>query len=87
MRNISGTFVLDAADFFSQGTPAFAVMSIAAASNNQRIKDFLEGEALKMSRATGETLQTPGAVDAARAERRKPANQNKRSNQRSRRAA
>jgi len=85
MRNIHGTWVYDANHFFSEGTPAFAVMSIAAANANRQIKDFLQGEALKMSRNTGETLQIPGAVDLARAERRKPANQNNR--RRVRRAA
>lgn len=92
MRNILGTWVYDAKDFFSQGTPAFAVMSIAAANANRQIKEFLQGEALKMSRTTGETLQIPGAVDLARAERRKPArrhaaNDNGHHQTRSRRAA
>jgi len=79
--------ILTAHEFIAQGTSAGAIMSIAAA--NQALRGEIEQIALEVAHRTGQSLQIPGAVTAAReASRRRPANDNaRRAPRRERRAA
>jgi len=66
--------ILTAQEFIDQGTTAGAIMSIASANPAKRAA--LEKVARDVSRQTGQTLQIPGALTAARNERRRPSNDN-----------
>lgn len=68
--------ILTADEFIAQGTSAGAIMSIAVA--NPAARGEIERVAKEVARRTGQSLQIPGAVTAAReASRRRPANDNK----------
>lgn len=67
--------VLTADEFIAQGTTAGAIMSIAAA--NPAASQELSVIARQVADKTGQPLQIPGAVTAAReSRRRRPANDN-----------
>jgi len=68
--------IITAHEFIAQGTSAGAIMSIAAA--NPAARDKLQEVAWKVAQITGQSLQIPGAVTAAREAARRAANDNKR---------
>ncbi|MBC7149054.1 MAG: hypothetical protein H5U22_06710 [Rhizobium sp.] len=70
--------ILTAQEFIAQGTSAGAIMSIAAAQSDQYARASLEAEARDVARITGQSLNIPGAVTAAREAARRAANDNRR---------
>lgn len=68
--------ILTAQEFIAQGTTAGAIMSIAAANPEARTK--LEAIASEVAARTGQSLNIPGAVTAAREAARRAANDNRR---------
>lgn len=70
------TNILTAQEFIAQGTSAGAIMSIAAANEAARTK--LEAVAREVAARTGQSLNIPGAVTAAREAARRAANDNRR---------
>ena len=70
------TNILTAEEFIAQGTSAGAIMSIAAANEAARTK--LEAIAREVAARTGQSLNIPGAVTAAREAARRAANDNRR---------
>lgn len=70
------TNILTAQEFIAQGTSAGAIMSIAAA--NLHYGDKLAAVAREVAARTGQSLNIPGAVTAAREAARRAANDNRR---------
>ena len=70
------TNILTAQEFIAQGTSAGAIMSIAAANPEARTK--LEAVAREVAQITGQSLNIPGAITAAREAARRAANDNRR---------
>lgn len=68
--------ILTAQEFIAQGTSAGAIMSIAAA--NPAVRTQLEAVAREVAYVTGQSLNIPGAVTAAREAARRAANDNRR---------
>lgn len=70
------TNILTAQEFIAQGTSAGAIMSIAAA--NPAARPRLEAVAREVAARTGQSLNIPGAITAAREAARRAANDNRR---------
>lgn len=68
--------ILTADEFIAQGTSAGAIMSIAASNEAARTK--LEAIASEVAARTGQSLNIPGAITAAREAARRTANDNRR---------
>lgn len=68
--------ILTAHEFIAQGTSAGAIMSIAAA--NPAARQQIEAIARTVAAFTGQSMQIPGAVTAARESARRADNDNRR---------
>lgn len=68
--------ILNAQEFIAQGTSAGVIMSIAAA--NPAARPRLEAVASEVAARTGQSLNIPGAITAAREAARRAANDNRR---------